>query len=163
MVGGESTREIASGAHAEYATFVTEDFLPVVDRLLGERPLPESFALPTSKLLVDWRTGVESLVIGLAAGLSILPLGSPEFMATLKQTQVQALLPKWQELTPRSALPIEVVVMAMRERLGDVDASDWAPTERPTLLKQDVQLRTPLDVDRLIQELFVFSRIVPSP
>ncbi len=147
---GLTQMQLASGAHAEYAAFVTEDFLPVVERLLGDRPLPESFALPTSNSLADWRTGVESLAIGLAAGLSILPLGSQEFMATLEEDQVLALLPKWQEMASRSPFAIDVAVMAMQERLREIDAGNWQRAARPTFLSKTVRLSTPQEVDQLI-------------
>jgi hypothetical protein len=153
--------QLADEKHAEYAEFVTDDFLPLLERLFADRPVPESLALPPSDPIAQWRMRVEGLGVGLAAGLSLLPLGSQDFMQSLEEEQVQRLLPVWQAMAQRSPLPIEVVVLAMRERVGGEETADWQPTARPTFLSRDVPLALPGDADELVERLSELWRILP--
>ncbi len=148
--------QLASGAHAAYADFVTSQFVPLVEQLLKDRTIAKVNELPTGQWL-EWRDWLETTGVAVAAGTSLLPMGSEEFMATLTEAQVRALLPKWQLLMADSTLPCNVVVLAMQERLGQAPASDSSQVERPTFLLEELRLETPQQVDQLIRQLTEFT------
>lgn len=174
--------QLAAGKHAEYAGFVTAELLPLVERLTAGATWPVSLSAPagdSGEQMVAWREQAEASVIWLVSGISCLPLGSAEFQMQLDEVQIRELLPVWQAAAERSELPIDVVVVAMQDRLGEdstaaaAKAKDAAKAEETgmaediaeaedTAMAEDTenwlpeaefQIKTPQQVDQLIKFL----------
>jgi hypothetical protein len=147
---------LATGDHVQYATFVTDELLPFVERLTTDKTLPGSLEVPNANDIAAWREQAEWLGLLLISGMSCLPLASAEFQATLDEALVRELLPVWQAFAQRSPLPVDAVVIAMLQRLGQdtSDAVARSAEKEPWLPgRAEFQWESPQQVDDMIVQL----------
>jgi hypothetical protein len=145
---------LVSGDHGQYAQFATEGLLPLVEQRMADQQ-PTTQWRPNGNDIAAWREQVEGVGLLLISGMSCLPLASAEFQSTLDEAQVRELLPAWQAFAGRSLLPVDVIVIAMLERLGEatIDARALAAQKQPWLPDGTFQIETPQQADEVIVEL----------